>query len=193
MPLVLSGATSGSATLQSTDATTTTITLPGTTSTLYGNAGTVITSGTAVASTSGTAIGFTGIPSWVKRITVMFSGVSTTGTSPIQVQIGSTTYTTTGYVSTGSDVASTVATTTITTGYAIASSNAAAYAFSGNLIINNVTSNTWVASGSFSQTTSRATFSGGTLALGGVLDRVQVTTVNGTDTFDAGSINIQYE
>jgi hypothetical protein len=47
-----------------------------------------ITSGTAVASTSGVSIDFTSIPSWVKRITVMFSGVSTNGTSPLQVQLG---------------------------------------------------------------------------------------------------------
>jgi len=57
----------------------------------------VITSGTAQASTSGTSIDFTGIPSWVKRITVMFNGVSTNSTNPIQVQIGSGSYTTTSY------------------------------------------------------------------------------------------------
>ena len=44
--------------------------------------------GTAVASTSGTSNDFTSIPSWVKRITVMFNGVSTNGTSPVQLQIG---------------------------------------------------------------------------------------------------------
>jgi hypothetical protein len=47
-----------------------------------------ITSGTAVASTSGTSIDFTSIPLWVKRITVMFAGVSTNGTSPFLVQLG---------------------------------------------------------------------------------------------------------
>jgi hypothetical protein len=34
---------------------------------------------------------------------------------------------------------------------------------------------------------------GNALALGGVLDRVRLTTVNGTDTFDAGTVNILYE
>lgn len=34
---------------------------------------------TAVASTSGTSIDFTGIPAWVRRVTVMFNGVSTNG------------------------------------------------------------------------------------------------------------------
>jgi len=47
-----------------------------------------ITSGTAVASTSGTSIDFTSIPSWVKSITVMFSAVSTSGTSDVIVRLG---------------------------------------------------------------------------------------------------------
>jgi hypothetical protein len=58
----------------------------------------VITSGTAVATTSGTSIDFMALPSWVKQITVMFSGVSVSASSIIQVQLGtgSTTYTTSG-------------------------------------------------------------------------------------------------
>ena len=35
--------------------------------------------------------------------------------------------------------------------------------------------------------------SGGSVTLSGILDRIRITTVNGTDTFDAGSINILYE
>ena len=59
--------------------------------------GGVINAGTAVASTSGTAITFTGIPSTAKRITVMFNGVSTNGSSDLLLQIGSGSVTTTGY------------------------------------------------------------------------------------------------
>ena len=59
----------------------------------------LITSGTAVASTSGTSIDFTGIPSWAKRITVMFNGVSTNGTSQQLIQIGSGSVNATGYSS----------------------------------------------------------------------------------------------
>lgn len=33
----------------------------------------------------------------------------------------------------------------------------------------------------------------GDLLLSGTLDRVRITTANGTDTFDAGTINILYE
>ena len=67
-----------------------------------------IASGTAVASTSGTSIDFTGIPSWVKRITVMLSGVSTSGTSIVLIQIGAGSVTTSGYASSGSIVAAAV-------------------------------------------------------------------------------------
>jgi hypothetical protein len=35
--------------------------------------------------------------------------------------------------------------------------------------------------------------SSGTKSLSATLDRIRITTVNGTDTFDAGSINILYE
>lgn len=43
------------------------------------------------------------------------------------------------------------------------------------------------------QGTAVASTSGGTISLAGALDNVRLTTVNGTDTFDAGSINILYE
>ena len=36
-------------------------------------------------------------------------------------------------------------------------------------------------------------YSASTVTLSATLDSVRITTVNGTDTFDAGSINILYE
>ena len=48
--------------------------------------------------TSGVSVGFTSIPSWVKRITMLLNGISTTGTSDIAVRIGSGSYVTSGYV-----------------------------------------------------------------------------------------------
>ena len=56
---------------------------------------------TAQNSTSGTSIDFTGIPSWVKKITVMFNGVSTNGASNLRIQLGSTTMQTSGYSGAG--------------------------------------------------------------------------------------------
>ena len=152
-----------------------------------------LTAKTAVASTSGTSIDFTGIPSWVKRITVMFSGVSTNGTSLLQIQIGSGSFTTSGYVSAAGYNGTY---TSATTGFVIDGSHSAAVVLSGALVLTLLGSNTWVEQGVITNSVSVAAVcpsGGNSPALAGALDRVRITTVNGTDTFDAGSINILYE
>ncbi len=108
-----------------------------------------ITSGTAVASTSGTSIDFTSIPAWVKRITVMFSGVSTNGTSNIQVQLGAGSVATSGYLSNGSRIQGSSATTlgANTAGFTVASINAAADAQYGLAVFCNISGNIWVSNG----------------------------------------------
>ena len=152
-----------------------------------------IVQGTAQASTSGTSIDFTSIPSWVKRITVMLNGVSTNGTSIPQVQIGAGSFTTSGYVSSAASVSSSPVITSATTGFLLVGQGNAANLINGLLTIYAVGSNLWVASVSGSISTVVALCGGGNVTLGGTLDRVRITTVNGTDTFDAGSINILYE
>jgi hypothetical protein len=156
----------------------------------------VITSGTSQASTSGTSIDFTGIPSWVKRITIMFNGVSTGGTSIKQIQLGdSGGFETTGYLGTGVQLtdAQSVNAATITTGFGIRSA-LAADTLNGAVVITNLTNNTWVAQGALTDSSRGAGYLvGGAKALSATLDRVRITTVNGTDAFDAGSINILYE
>ena len=152
--------------------------------------------GTAQASTSGTSIDFTSIPSWVKRITVMFNGVSTNGTSNKQIQLGdSGGFETTGYLGASvqlTDAASVNAATT-TTGFGIRSP-LAADTINGAVVITNLTSNTWVAQGALTDSSRGAGYLvGGAKALSDVLTQVRITTVNGTDAFDAGSINILYE
>ncbi len=157
-------------------------------------AASAITSATAQASTSGTSIDFTSIPSWVRRITVMFNGVSTNGTSFNQIQIGSGSFTNSGYTSqfwTDSGNSG-----VITTGFGIFSILNNGYSFSGTVVLTNITGNTWVCNGNlaFTNVTSVGWSSAGNSpALGGTLDRVRITTVNGTDSFDAGTINILYE
>ena len=153
-----------------------------------------IVSGTAVASTSGTSIDFTGIPSWVKRITVMFNGVSTNGSSSPLVQLGTSGgVVTSGYGGTGSLIASTVTSQNFTTGFGERSQDSAAVR-SGAWVITNVSGNIWVCAGVLGRSDGANTsVTGGTVTLGGTLDRVRITTVNGTDTFDAGTINILYE
>lgn len=151
-----------------------------------------ITSGTAVASTSGTSIDFTSIPSWVKRVTIMFNGVSTNGTSVPLAQIGAGSVTTSGYAAFSSTIAATVASTSNTSGFPIFS-NLAANLIRGALTLANVSSNNWVAAGVLSSSDGATITVAGSIALSGTLDRVRITTVNGTDAFDAGSINILYE
>ena len=154
-----------------------------------------ITSGTAVATTSGTAIDFTGIPSWVKRITVMLNSVSTNGTSLVQVQIGAGSVTTTGYTSNAAVMGSAgTASSSSTTGFLLdAGTPVAATVRNGTLTILNQTGTTWVSSVAAARTDSYGLTGGGFIALGGTLGRIRLTTVNGTDTFDAGSVNILYE
>ena len=151
----------------------------------------IIKSGTAVASTSGTSIDFTSIPSWVKRVTVMFSGVSTNGTSSPLIQIGAGSIVTTGYSSYASWTSGTsVNSGNATTGLLIHQPGVAATLF-GNLIISLVSGNTWVGSYTLGNFGANAVhIGGGGITLSGTLDRVRITTVNGTDTFDAGTINI---
>ena len=153
-----------------------------------------ITQGTAVASTSGTSIDFTGLPAWVKKITVMFNVVSTNGASDYLVQIGSGSPTTSGYAGSSSVITTGVGTRNFTTGFGIYNNIAAGTIFSGAMTIMTMGSNLWVSSGAFGMSGSIGTMpTGGSVTLGGTLDRVRITTVNGTDAFDAGSINILYE
>lgn len=151
--------------------------------------------GTAQASTSGTSIDFTSIPVWAKRITVMFNGVSTNGTSVIQIQLGSGSFTTSGYSVVGSTIVSgSVGAASYTSGFGLGDTNAATRTKNGSVVFSLVTGNTWAGNGACANTSDiRTDFTQGVIALSGVLDRVRITTVNGTDTFDAGSINIMYE
>ena len=143
-------------------------------------------------SASGTEVDFTDIPSWVKRITVIFDGVSTDGTSFKQIQIGAGSVVASGYVGSASTITSGVATTSFTTGFGIRS-NAATDLTVGTSTITNVSGDAWVCSTVTSNNAAETSLAGGTLDLGGTLDRVRITTVNGTNTFDAGTINIMYE
>jgi len=208
MPVKLNGATSGSVTIDAPAvAGTNTLTLPAVTDTLVGLAATqtltnktiqggAITSATAQASTSGTSINFTDIPSWVKRITVMFNGVSLSGTSSILIQLGdSGGFENTGYVSTSvlSRDGTTPTGLTSTAGFVVVTA-IAANTLLGTAVLTLVSGNTWVLSSAYAMSGStHAGTAGGNKTLSDTLDRVRITTVNGTDTFDAGSINIMYE
>jgi hypothetical protein len=153
-----------------------------------------VTTATAQASTSGTQINFTGIPSWAKKITVMFNEVSVSGTSNFLIQIGSGSIETTGYLSTSTyiDQAGGTSGVSSTTGFVIFS-NSASLLTSGQYSLTLLNSNLWISSGITRQSTTQLILCAGNKTTAGSLDLLRITTVNGTDTFDAGSVNIMYE
>ena len=157
--------------------------------------GGALTRATAQATTSGTSIDFTGIPSWVKRITVMLNGVSTNGTSVPMIQIGSGSVTTSGYTGSVSATSATSAAAAMANGAYLSTVWAAANVFSGQVVIAAFGSgNTYTITGTLGFSSSTSTIAlGAVVTLSGALDRVRLTTFNGTDAFDAGSVNIMYE
>jgi hypothetical protein len=147
---------------------------------------------------SGSSVDFTSIPSWVKRITVMLVGVSTAAAGTVRIRIGpSSGLVTTGYA--GGGMSNTTAPANGATnlgaspegigGFGTADGTTLVY---GSFVVTNVTGNTWVASGMvYRLNDSIATYTNGSIALSGVLDRISVVAT--TSTFDAGTINILYE
>jgi hypothetical protein len=203
MSIVLLGSTSGSCTLQEQAvAGITTLTLP----TITGTVG-VLVNGTVNAGGANpfnntlSNVDFTNIPASVRRITIMFSAVSTNGGSPLRVQIGAgsidtaATYNGGGIVVGGTGVAA--VSYPLTSGFELESSTGSRTASSvryGNVFLNLVTTNTWVLSSQLGETgTAVYDAYSGSKTLSSTLDRVRITTISGTETFDAGTINILYE
>lgn len=152
-----------------------------------------------VASTSGTSIDFTGIPTGVKRITVMFKGVSTNGTSLPIIQIGdSGGIEASGYLGACSHLtnAAAVITSAFTTGFGVTGSMGAASVIHGSVVLSleNSAAFSWVSSANIAfSDAAQVSTGGGSKSTSAELDRVRITTVNGTDAFDAGAISITYE
>lgn len=156
-----------------------------------------VKSGTSVTA-SGTSVEFTAIPSWVKRITVMFSAVSTSGTNALQIQLGAGSVTTSGYYSNAAQINGGTGQINSTSGMVVNGGPTAAATMGGIVTIALLGSNIWVAAGSTYYTNAAGAMSSnaGTVTLGGTLDRLRIiasATGSPSDTFDAGSINILYE
>ena len=152
-----------------------------------------ITTNATVATTSGTSIDVTGIPPWVKRISIAFKGVSGSGTSRPLVQIGSGSVTTSGYASAGTRTTGGAGSTYTSTAGFVIGQDLAAETFSGFMTLLNAGAGLWIESHACSATTGVLLAGGGDITLSGTLDRVRLTTVGGTDTFDAGSMTLTWE
>lgn len=151
-----------------------------------------LTSDTAKTTTSGTSVSFTSIPSWVKRITVMFNEVSLSGTANILIRYGiSGSAVTSGY-SSGAETG--VSLNTSTAGFIITGgATTAAQLHSGAIRIHLFNATSLVSEGSLYQASGWVSNCAGMATISGTLDTIIITTTNGTDTFDSGSINIMYE
>jgi hypothetical protein len=148
--------------------------------------------GTSVAA-SGASIDFTGIPSWVKRLTVVLDVVSqNTGTSPaLLFQLGTSGgVVSTGYLALGSTNGG--SNTLSTTGFTLRGPSGANSLFSGIFTFVSFGSNIWIHN-SYNVDTTNTQYSagGGKIALGGTLDRVRIVANGGS--FNGGNINILYE
>jgi len=150
----------------------------------------VLTSGTSQATTSGTSVTFTGIPSWAKRVTITPIGVSFAVADTHRIQLATSSTVTTGYLSSAFTPNTNNASSTtsfILLGVAQTST------FSGVITLVLSTGNTWalnsIIGGSASLNTS---FAAGYIALGSALTGLVYSGVGG-QTLNAGSINILYE
>ena len=198
--LKLNGDTSGEITISAPAvAGTNTLTLPAETGTIVTNVnGDVypLTLGTAVPTTSGTSIDITGIPSWVKRVTLIFNGVNNSTGNPYLIQLGdSGGIETTGYLSNSIKVnqGAIGAGDESTAGFICLTSNVAAADVQGLFTFVNVSGNEWVLNYCVRIRDFEVTIGGGAKALSGQLDRIRVTTESGTATFSEGQINILYD
>lgn len=152
--------------------------------------------GTSVASTSGTSIDFTALPPQTKKISIEFSGVSTNGSSVPIVQIGdSDGVETSGYYGAVNNFNG-AGVSNLSSYFQLVTSHAAAQVIHGimHLVLLDPATNLWAASSVIGRSDTTGLYQmAGSKALTGVLDRVRITTAGGTDSFDAGKINISYE
>lgn len=156
----------------------------------------LLTQKTATATTSGNSVSYTGIPSWVKRITIQFQGVSLSTTGIVRVRCGT---------ASGLDTSNYSATTAMigVSGYSLTNGmplnfNSNTLLFTGTMILENISGNTWVSSHTLGAVGNWITLGGGYVNLTGTLDRLEIaatdtTGATGAVAFDAGSVNIFYE
>jgi hypothetical protein len=155
-----------------------------------------LTAETALTLSPTTARDFTGIPSWVRRITVTYSGAQLSGSEHLLVQVGAGSLASSGYASRSTFVSGGVNSGTVssTAGFIVyAGANTNIVTGAMTLLLHS--SNLWIATeaSTYNGTVANNT-SSGVIALGGTLDRLRFTSTNAsTNVFNAGTVNIMYE
>ena len=147
-------------------------------------------------SSSNALIDFESIPTWAKRITVMFNEVSTSGVSLPIIQIGdSGGFETSGYTGGAVIIGTGAASSSLTSGFLVYDNSASATnTLSGSAVLSNIAGSSWAVIGMFGDgVNAHISAVAGTKSLSATLTQVRITTVGGSDTFDAGTINISYE
>jgi len=195
---VLNTAASGSAVLDEDDLTSDSDTQLATQQSIKAYVDSRVALGTEQATTSGTEVDFTSIPSWVKRITVNYVDVSTDGTNAPIIQIGdSGGFETTAYIGSAANVAATTAATAYNDGFVLAPSHNATDPISGSFVLTleDSSQNTWCGFGIGGAVsgTAQVKISGGSKSLSAALTQVRFTTTGTPDDFDSGAVNIMYE
>jgi hypothetical protein len=150
--------------------------------------------------TSGTTVDFTSIPSWVKRITVIFSELATSasgGSIAIQLGVSGTPETTNyygafGYSNSGGGAGAGTWSSSMVVG---AGDGASGITYNGSVILTRLSasSNVWAAQSVVSDRVGETLLwsAAGSKSLAGTLDMVRVLITSGT--FSSGSLNIMYE
>ena len=150
-----------------------------------------VTPGTAVATTSGTSIDLTGLPSTVQRLFVILNGVSSNGTNDIGLQLGDSG----GFETTGYDgaVSWDAGRTSFTSYYQLTEGLSSSSTCYGIVSLVKVSGTTWIATSNMSRGDNSYVFSmAGSKTLSGTLTQVRLM-LTGANTFDAGEVNIYYE
>lgn len=146
---------------------------------------------TATQSGAGVSIDFTGVASWAKRITVIFTELSTNGSNNPVIQVGSGSLKTTGYAGSQTLLTAGVATGNLSSGFQLGGA-AASSIRNGVFTLVHQGGNVWTCNGGsgFSDSAAVAHCSG-YVSLSGVLDRLSLSA--GGDSFDGGSVSILIE
>jgi hypothetical protein len=153
------------------------------------------TQSASVAATSGTAINFTGIPSWTNLIIASFYQISLSGSASIRIQLGTSGgIVTSGYLGSTSNIDNGISPTvsTLSNGFLI-NTGSAAHLHSGSIILSRNTGNSWVGNlNSALSNSAKSMVCAGGIALADTLTQLRFASSNGTDTFDSGSISIGF-